>query len=595
MGYIYKRRHVLSSYILLWGIMVCPVSALAAPVIFYTDIITGPKTGGENNNGTYLTIVGKRFGPTQGTSTVTIGGGEVAVYKVWSDTKVSVQLGPNVATGNVLLTTPSGSTTAPEPFTVSAGNIWFVSTTGSDTTGAKNDITHPFRSLNAISSITVKTVQGFVPGDHIIIRGGTYDLNDSANNLANGNTWLRWPISGTATQYTAWLGYPGETATVILPAGKHLVVNGGPTCGWYQVFANWKVIQTGCGTGGPWGIGSIASTGICTTPTDSSLGEAGYNRIINIDMDGQGTGGACYLGADSSMELGFSQHVKLFGFNVHDTGTYAGRLGHIIYLSSTQHDNEYGWSKLYNIPSSRAIIQVHQDQFAGSICWSFKSMTDIKIHDNIIYNVAGQPSLFDGGTGDIWYYNNIIYNPLNSSYEDMVSARGSGGLLNLRMFNNTIYENVAGAGTNWILNIGMSGHFPQHLTLNNNIFYVAKLQDQYYGTYNTTQSLTNWINAGNLTSANNLWYGSSSAMPYFATINELNVNPNFVSPSTGNFHLLQGSLAILSGTNTVSSIVSTDFDGNPRLIGVGFDIGAYQYQADADYIAPKAPTNLKVK
>ena len=63
-----------------------PLAAYAAPVIFYTDIISGPNTGGENNQGAYLTLFGKGFGATRGTATIKVGGGEVAVCKVSSDT-----------------------------------------------------------------------------------------------------------------------------------------------------------------------------------------------------------------------------------------------------------------------------------------------------------------------------------------------------------------------------------------------------------------------------------------------------------------------------------------------------------------------------
>ena len=34
----------------------------AAPVIFYSDLESGPKTGGENNKGAYVTVFGKNFG-----------------------------------------------------------------------------------------------------------------------------------------------------------------------------------------------------------------------------------------------------------------------------------------------------------------------------------------------------------------------------------------------------------------------------------------------------------------------------------------------------------------------------------------------------
>ncbi len=33
-----------------------------APLILYTDITSGPNTGGENNKGIYLSIFGKNFG-----------------------------------------------------------------------------------------------------------------------------------------------------------------------------------------------------------------------------------------------------------------------------------------------------------------------------------------------------------------------------------------------------------------------------------------------------------------------------------------------------------------------------------------------------
>jgi hypothetical protein len=57
-------------------------SAAPVPVILYTDITSGPNTGGENNNGAYLSIFGKNFGAAKGANDkVTINGIEVADYK----------------------------------------------------------------------------------------------------------------------------------------------------------------------------------------------------------------------------------------------------------------------------------------------------------------------------------------------------------------------------------------------------------------------------------------------------------------------------------------------------------------------------------
>ncbi len=59
------------------ALLFCVAPAFAqGPAIFFTDLTSGPKTGGENNNGTIVTIYGKRFGATRGNSTVTVGGGQ---------------------------------------------------------------------------------------------------------------------------------------------------------------------------------------------------------------------------------------------------------------------------------------------------------------------------------------------------------------------------------------------------------------------------------------------------------------------------------------------------------------------------------------
>ncbi|HME10312.1 MAG TPA: IPT/TIG domain-containing protein, partial [Bryobacteraceae bacterium] len=102
-----------------------------APRIFYTDLVSGPTNGGQNNNGAFITLYGKRFGATQGSGVVTVGGGAVAGYPVWTDTKVTVQLGASAATGNIVLTNANGASNG-ILFTVAPGNIYFVATNGGD-------------------------------------------------------------------------------------------------------------------------------------------------------------------------------------------------------------------------------------------------------------------------------------------------------------------------------------------------------------------------------------------------------------------------------------------------------------------------------
>jgi len=56
-------------------------STSSDPLILYTDITSGPNSGGERNDGSYLTIFGTHFGATRGISTVTINGRAVAQYR----------------------------------------------------------------------------------------------------------------------------------------------------------------------------------------------------------------------------------------------------------------------------------------------------------------------------------------------------------------------------------------------------------------------------------------------------------------------------------------------------------------------------------
>src|SRR5690242_10502792 len=95
-------------------------AAQNAPRLFFTDLISGPNSGGQNNNGVFLTIWGRGFGATQGSSTVSVGGGPVSSYPVWTANKVTVQLGAAAKTGNIILTV-GGVASNGLPFTVRTG------------------------------------------------------------------------------------------------------------------------------------------------------------------------------------------------------------------------------------------------------------------------------------------------------------------------------------------------------------------------------------------------------------------------------------------------------------------------------------------
>ena len=131
------------------------------PQIFFTDLDSGPNSGGEIVSGfagAYVTLYGNFFGSSQGSSTVTWNGqncvrvvGPTGSYGGWGAgylwyQKLVVQLGSGCAagTGNFVVTV-NGVSSNGIPFTVRPGTIFFVSTSGSD--GNAGTFSSPFATI----------------------------------------------------------------------------------------------------------------------------------------------------------------------------------------------------------------------------------------------------------------------------------------------------------------------------------------------------------------------------------------------------------------------------------------------------------------
>ena len=86
-------------------------------------------------------------------------------------------------------------------------DIWFVSDTGDNTTGVKNDITHPFRYLGYTAGVKGKT--GLGAGDLLVWRGGTYASTLGGENKDQIDVTYSMPV-GTAASPIIFAGFPGE-------------------------------------------------------------------------------------------------------------------------------------------------------------------------------------------------------------------------------------------------------------------------------------------------------------------------------------------------------------------------------------------------
>ncbi len=195
----------------------------APPHVLFIDLDSGPKTGGEHNQGVYVTIFGKRFGAAP---QVTIGGGEVARIVAHCEACSNAQLGPapsdrmdvvvvelgaRVATGDVVVTTPDGQSSGGPTFTVRPGRVFCVSPAGKDAAS------HGTFAAGCWQSV-IFARNAIAPGDTVYVRAGVLT---TGRDPTQAEAWCAALVigkdagdAGTAGNPKALVAYPGETVTI---------------------------------------------------------------------------------------------------------------------------------------------------------------------------------------------------------------------------------------------------------------------------------------------------------------------------------------------------------------------------------------------
>ncbi len=170
-----------------------------------------------------------------------------------------------------------------------------------------------------------------------------------------------------------------------------------------------------------------------------------------------------------------------------------------------------------------------------------------------------------------------------------VSAQGTNGL---KIVDSLFTNNVAPEGTavGDVSYLGSAGNISLlHVTIANTQLNPASA----VSILSFTAQLTNTIVAnhaigisnigGTVTEDYNLFYDNvTNTVGVTMGAHSLVGDPRFVDPAHADYHLAFGSAAIDHGADTG---VYTDLDGNPRPIGAGFDIGAYEFSNDTRYVA----------
>ncbi len=201
-----------------------------APQVYYTDIVSGPNNGGENNKGIYLSIFGKNFGSSGlGTSArVYINDVEVDNYRYLGASKgrtdiqqITVQIGavgnptPGLALPIKVVVNGLPSNTD-QMFTVNPGRILFVdNASGVDAQAEIGNIAKPFRFVQTPALYTGGAWPKVQPGDFIVMRGHGAAL--PWTDVGFENYFMRFrdksgsaPTGAAGTGPISIMGYPGE-------------------------------------------------------------------------------------------------------------------------------------------------------------------------------------------------------------------------------------------------------------------------------------------------------------------------------------------------------------------------------------------------
>lgn len=447
-------------------LVILPVPLFAAePILHFSDIVSGPKTGlGDGlGEGAIVTIWGNNLGSSQGTSKIYCNGVEASHVYYWRNADGTVPSGPAdlytyhgmqeiafsigaTATDGLgsIYVELGGAKSNSLPFTVRSGNIYYVKTTGNDTAG-DGSWDSPWAMVSSTGYGLSGATSKVSTGDIIYVGDGVQDI---ATYDATGTRTAGIRIynkNATETNPIGLIAYPG--ARVLAQGKNYGIINHGAD---YWVVSKY-----------------VLKAGVITEKRGQAVDTFKGGRIIANEITNRP--GECpdgYAGAISGNALGVDKvsDLKLFGNYIHDWGCAATtKFHHTIYLANRSGSKplseemivvdafEIAWNYLKDNNAADG-IQVYDENITGNgrSCGDINGT--VKIHDNVVVNQRGNgiASSTDGTpdclTNPVEIYNNLLVDAglgpawvSDSVTTTAINFGGAGNKSHIKVKNNTIY------------------------------------------------------------------------------------------------------------------------------------------------------------